>query len=125
MSQTRQCIAEPEEELASLLDNDDGLNKFSNEVKRLNQESKERIMDRIIQNVKSNIMKRVEKTVNQVTDDNECFLKPITDDNESVIKRITIDNESVMKRITDDNEFVIKRISECIERNSRYTKQNQ
>jgi len=108
-----QGTAEQEEELFSLLDDDDDLNKFSNEVKRLNQESEERLMERIVLNVESNIIKRVDRTVDQVTYDNNCLLK-----------LITYDNKRLLKQITNDNEGVIKRV-ECIERNSRHTKQNQ
>jgi len=42
-----QCTAEPGEELTSLLDDDDDLNKFSSEVKRLNKESEKHITERI------------------------------------------------------------------------------
>jgi len=108
-----QGTAEQEEELFSLLDDDDDLNKFSNEVKRLNQESEERLMERIVLNVESNIIKQVDRTVDQVTYDNNCLLK-----------LITYDNKRLLKQITNDNEGVIKRV-ECIERNSRHTKQNQ
>ena len=127
-SKPSQCIAEFEEELASLLNNDDDLNKFSNEVKRLNEKSEERIIEQIIQNVKSDIMKKITDDIGgvmkRITDDNEGVIKRITDDNEGVMKRIT-DMESAMKRITDDNESVMKRVTECIESKSRHTKQNQ
>jgi len=100
-SNSPQVIAEQEEELVSLLDDDDDLNRFSNVVKQLNQESEERLMERIVLNVESNIMKRVERTVEQVTYDNKCLLKQITDDNERVIKQITNDNEGVIKETRD------------------------
>ena len=109
-----QCTVEPKEELASLLDKGDDLNKFSNEVKRLNEES-ERIMERIIQSVESNIMKRI-------TVDNERAIKQITDDNECMIKR-NIDD--AITRITDDNECAMKQITERIERNSRHNMPNE
>jgi len=135
-SNSPQCIAESEEELASLLDNDDDLNKFSIEVKRIHEESEERIMKRIIENVESNIMKRItvdnERAIKQITLDNECVMKRINEDNECAIKRITDD---VMKRINDDNESVMKQgtdieyamkgVMVCIERISRHTKQNE
>jgi len=105
-SSSPQSTVEPEEELASLLDNGDDLNKFSSEVKRLNEESEERITERI--------MKRItvdnEHVIKQITYDNECVIKRITDDNECVIKRI-IDNECMIKRITDDNESIMKQIT--------------
>ena len=135
-SNSPQCIAESEEELASLLDSDDDLNKFSFEVKRIHEESEERIMKRIIENVESNIMKRItvdsERAINQIAFDNECVMKRINDDNECTIKRITDD---VIKRINDDNESVRKRVTDIeyamkgvtvsIERISRHTTQNE
>ena len=103
-SSSPQCTAEPEEEFASLLDNGGDINKFSSEVKRLNEESEERITERIIQSVESRILSRV------------------TIDNERVMKRL---NEEILKQVTEDNELTFKRISEFIERNSRYTKPNE
>ena len=108
-SSSPQCTADPEEELASLLDNCDDLNKFSSEVKRLNEESEERI----IQRVETSIMKRItvdnERAIKQITYDNECAMKRITDD---AMKQITYDNECVMKQIVVD---AMKQMTECIE----------
>jgi len=106
-----QCIAEPGEELASLLDDDDDLNKFSSEVKRLNEESEERITKRIIQTVESNIIKLI-------TVDNERAMKRMSEENERVM-------EYTIKRITDDNICVMKQVIECTERILKHTKQNQ
>ena len=113
-----QCTAEPEEELALLLDNGNDLNKFSSEVKRLNEESEERITERIIKRVETSIMKRI-------TLDNEHAIKQIAYDNNCTIKRITDDNKCVIKRITDDNECAMKQITECIERSSKHHKPNE
>ncbi len=122
-------IAKSEEELASLLDNDDDLNKFSNEVKRLNEESEGRIMEQIIQNVKSDILKQITDDIGgvtkRITDDNETMMKRITDDNDGVIKRITDDNDGVIKRITDDNEGVMKRITNMESAMKRINDDNQ
>jgi len=112
-SSSPQCTAEPEEELVSLLDNGDDPNKFSSEVKRLNEESEERIMERIIRN---------ECAIKQITYDNERLFKRITDENECAIKRISDD---VIKRITDDKECLLKQITECIERNSNHIQPNE
>ena len=107
-SSSPQCTAEPEEELASLLDNDDDLNKFANEVKRLNEESEERITERIIQSVEGRIIRRV------------------TIDNERVMKRLNEESEErILKQVTEDNELTIKRITECIEKNSGCIKPNE
>ena len=70
-----QCTAEPEEELTSLLDNGDDLNKFSSELKRLNEESEERI----IQRVTIDIERSEERILKQVTVDNELTIKRITE----------------------------------------------
>ena len=117
-SSSPQSTVEPEEELASLLDNGDDLNKFSSEVKRLNEESEERITERIIKRVETSIMKRI-------TLDNEHAIKQIAYDNNCTIKRITDDNKCVIKRITDDNECAMKQITECIERSSKHHKPNE
>ena len=107
-SSSPQCTAEPEEEFASLLDNGGDINKFSSEVKRLNEESEERITKRIIQSVEGRIIRRV------------------TIDNERVMKRLNEESEErILKQVTEDNELTIKRITECIEKNSRYTKPNE
>jgi len=82
-----QCTAEPEEELASLLDNGDDLNKFSSEVKRLNEESEERIMQRIFEWVVIDNERSEERILKQVTVDNELTIKRIT---ECVIKELEI-----------------------------------
>jgi len=137
-SNSPQCNTgvEFEGELALLLNDGDDLYKFSSEVKRLNEESEERIMERIIDSVESRIMRRItadnERAIKQIMYGNESLLKHITND---VMKRIADDTESMVTRITDDNESmvnriadiegVMNRITEYIERNARQAKENE
>jgi len=89
--ESKECTAEPEKELASLLNHGDNPNKFSSELKRFNEESEERITQRIIQRV--------------------------TIDNERVMKRLNEESEErILKQVTVDNELTIKRITECIKK---------
>jgi len=151
-SSSPQCTAEPEEELISLLDHSDDLNKFASEVKRLNEESEERITERIIQNVETSIMKRItvdnERVMKRLHEESEervaeriihseRVMKRLHEESEERVAERIINSERVMKqfneesegrilnRVTADNECVIKLITECIERNSKHIKLNE
>jgi len=78
-SMSSQCSVEPEDELASLLDNDVGLKTNSSEMTRLNEESEARITERITEDNERVINRITDRMIKQFTEDYEFVIKDLRD----------------------------------------------
>jgi len=94
------CKSEPQEDLASLLDHNAELNNFSSEVKRLNEESENRILKRIIESMNNNF---VEQNTESIQNNS---MKTITGGIENgIMKRTTEDIKNSRRAITESTEY--------------------
>lgn len=95
-----QCKTEPQEDLASLLDRNAELNNFSSEVKRLNEESEQRIMKRIVESIKNNVVEQKTESIQNNS------MKTITGGIENgIMKRTTEDIKNTRRAITESTEY--------------------